>query len=322
MNGAVIGLDTSNYRTSLAAVTLEGEILLNERTLLPVEKGERGLRQADAVYAHLKQIKPLMERLYSRTGQYRKAAVCASTRPRERAESYMPVFEAGDAIGRSMAAALGVPFFATDHQSGHIRAAQYGTPLESETHFLALHLSGGTTDLLLKREGHLEALGSSLDLHAGQLVDRIGVELGLSFPAGPEMEQLAQKGVSGGRLGCVMRDRDLSCHLSGAEAQARRWIAEKSVSPENIAREIFDLLVRTVCRMLTAGESITGEHSALLCGGISSSGLFREMLAERLKKQRSGLCVHFGRAELSGDNAFGVALLGADRVRTSLSGGS
>lgn len=320
MKYAVIGLDTSNYRTSLAAVSTDGRILLNLRELLPVKEGERGLRQSDAVYAHLKRLRLMTEAIRPLAGEWRIAAVCASATPRNRPDSYMPVFEAGDTVGRGMAAVLGIPFFETDHQYGHIRAAAHGTELERSGSFLAFHLSGGTTDLLSFREGRLQELGSGLDLHAGQLIDRVGVALGCAFPAGPEMEDLASRGRSRGRLGCAMEKDDLCCHLSGAENRAMRWIDSGTETPEDIAREVFDLLARTVCRMLQAGTRATGQTAALVCGGVSSSRLFRSMLRERLDRARSSIRPVFGEAELSGDNAVGVALIGADRLRKSTEG--
>lgn len=318
MKSAVIGLDTSNYRTSVAAVSLEGHVLMNRRKLLNVKQGERGLRQSDAVYAHLKQLRAMMDEIRALTDEWHIAAVCASISPRDRKDSYMPVFEAGDTVGRGMAAVLGIPFFETDHQHGHIRAAQYGTDLENSRNFLALHLSGGTTDLLSIRDGKLSELGKSLDLHAGQLIDRVGVAMGCSFPAGPEMERLAERGKSSGRLGCAMEKDDCCCHLSGAEAQALRWTASGAETPEDIAREVFDVLARTVSRMLTAGCRKTGQRDVLICGGIASSLLFRKMLSERLKKKRLPVRIVYGDTELSGDNAAGVAMIGADRLRNSM----
>lgn len=315
MKSAILGIDTSNYRTSVALVSLNGNVLLNRRMLLPVREGERGLRQSDAVYIHLKQLKPLFEELRPLTAEWQISAVCASVSPRERIDSYMPVFETGDTVGRGVAAAIGIPFFQTDHQHGHIRAAQFGTKLEKSSDFIALHLSGGTTDLLsISRDG-LKELGSSLDLHAGQLIDRVGVALGFTFPAGPQMENLAVHGTSQGRLGCAMENDDLSCHLSGGEAQALRWINQKKEKPEDISREVFDLLARTVSRMLNAGMKKTGQHDALICGGVASSELFRTMLQERLYRLRSELSIVYGTPELSGDNAVGVALIGMDKYK-------
>ena len=313
MKHAVLGFDTSNYRTSFAAVSKDGDIILNRRELLPVSEGALGLRQSDAVYAHLKQMKAMLEDLRKSCDGLCIDAVCASTRPRCNPDSYMPVFEVGDTIGRGIAASMGIPFFQTDHQHGHIRAAQTGTGMEREKSFLGLHLSGGTTDLLFLDNGTLKMLGSSLDLHAGQLVDRIGVALGCSFPAGTEMEKLAMAGKSSGLLGSSMADGGLSCHLSGPEAQAYRWIQQEKMRAEDIAREIFDLLVRTSLRMMLAGMKVSGEKKALVFGGIASSTLFREMMRRRIVQQRScPLQVVFGSPDLSGDNAVGVALIGAD----------
>ncbi len=314
MSRTVLGLDTSNYRTSLALVSEEGEILLNIRELLPVPPGERGLRQNEAVFAHLRQLSAA-EPALRRAAPGTIAAVAASTAPRDGAESYMPVFMAGASFGRLTAAAMGVPFISTTHQRGHLAAAKAGTNLENSGEYLALHLSGGTTDLLAVREESIVQIGGSLDLHAGQLVDRAGVAMGLSFPSGPELETLAAEGRSEGRLGCSMGDGDLTCHFSGAESQVQRWIREGNISRAQTAREIYDLLARTIARMLCAGAEKTGLRQALVTGGVASSALFREMLRGRMNGKRQAPQIVFGRPEMSGDNAVGVALIGWKKVR-------
>ncbi len=314
MSRCILGLDTSNYRTSVALVSENGEILLNARELLPVPAGERGLRQNEAVFAHLRQLSAFADLLRPAL-QGTVAAVAASTAPRDGTESYMPVFLAGASFGRLTAAALGVPFIGTTHQRGHLAAAKAGTELDEEEEYLALHLSGGTTDLLDVRRDAVSQIGGSLDLHAGQLVDRAGVALGLSFPSGPELEMLALNGRSKGRLGCSMEKGDLECHLSGAESQVQRWIRAGEPAAEDIAREIYDLLARTVLRLLTAGAGKTGHRQALVTGGVASSGLFRQMLLQRAEGNRNSPKIIFGKPEMSGDNAVGVALIGWDALR-------
>ena len=177
-----LGLDTSCYTTS-AALCGTDECPRQERRLLPVPAGERGLRQSEAVFAHVRQISqvivPLLHAPHPPID-----CVCASTAPRDGEDSYMPVFLVGAGYGRALAAALRVPFYTTTHQRGHLRAARVETGLP-EGDFLALHCSGGTTDVLVCRDGEIRKHSSSLDLHAGQLVDRIGVMLDLPFPSGP-----------------------------------------------------------------------------------------------------------------------------------------
>ena len=316
MTEAVLGLDTSNYRTSMALVSLSGEILLNLRELLPVPQGERGLRQSEAVFAHIRALRrmeqPLREVL---TGKALRG-VAVSVRPCDPEASYMPVFQAGHTVAALIAASQDVPLIQTTHQRGHLAAAARGTRLEEESAYLALHLSGGTTDLLEVREDRVLRLGGSLDLHAGQLVDRVGVAMGLSFPAGPELEQLAAQGISEGLLGCSMEHGDLECHFSGAEAQASRWLREGKLPREQTAREVYDLLARTTARLLCAGARETGLSAALVTGGIASSALFRELLLFRMRKSGKGPEVIFGDPTLSGDNAVGVAMTGVRAIRS------
>jgi len=312
----VIGFDTSNYRTSVAAVTLDGEILVNHRELLPVTSGERGLRQSDAVFAHIRQLRNSEEALREALKGSRIAAVAASTRPRDGETSYMPVFQVGYTAGSLLAAALNVPFYETTHQRGHLAAAMAGTGLEKEERLLAVHLSGGTTDLLVMDADSVTQIGGSADLHAGQLVDRAGVAMGLTFPSGEELEELAALGHSEGRLGCSMEDRDLVCHLSGAETKVQQWIRDGSLPREDVACEIYDLLARTLVRMLKAGTEKTGIRKALVTGGVAASALLRQLMEQRRMKTRGCPDIVFGRPEMSGDNAAGVAMIGAERYRS------
>lgn len=193
------------------------------RKLLPVPQGQRGLRQSEAVFTHVRQLPGLIEELSAYLTDCEIVAVCASRRPRDEEASYMPVFQAGDAQGRSLAALLRVPCFATTHQRGHVEAAKVDSGVAAGD-LLAVHLSGGTTEVLSLVDDHLTLLGGTLDLHAGQVVDRTGVALGLPFPAGPHLEELAVRGTARALLAVAMADGGLYCHLSGAETQVQRWI--------------------------------------------------------------------------------------------------
>lgn len=314
MKRVIVGLDTSCYTTSAAAVTVEGEVIASCRRLLPVPQGERGLRQSEAVFIHVRQLPEQIEALSRHLTDCEIAAVCVSRRPRDEESSYMPVFHAGDAQGRSLAALLSVPCFATTHQRGHIAAAKVDSGVLPGD-LLAVHLSGGTTEVLSLVGDELTLLGGTLDLHAGQVVDRTGVALDLPFPAGPYLEELAVRGTAKALLPVSMADGGMSCHLSGAETQVQRWIAAGNMAKEDIAREVYDLLARTVARMVTTASEKTGIHQVLIAGGVSSSKLFRELVRQRIAKRDRDLHVCFGKPEYSGDNAVGVALLGAEKLR-------
>lgn len=314
MSQIIIGLDTSCYTTSVAAVTVDGQVLASCRKLLPVKMGERGLRQSEAVFIHVRQLPERLEELGAYVKGHDIVAVCASRQPRDEEESYMPVFQVGDAQARGLAAMLGVPCFASTHQRGHVAAAMVDSGV-AEGDLLAVHLSGGTTELLSLRGDELTLLGGTLDLHAGQFVDRVGVALGLNFPAGPHLEKLAVQGRSEAKLPANMADQDLHCHFSGAETQVQRWIKQGEMPREDIAREVYDLLARTVSRMILAGSRDTGIRQVLIAGGVASSQLFRQLVTKRIHKKDKNFRVCFGKPEYSGDNAVGAALIGAKKYR-------
>lgn len=310
---AVLGIDTSCYTTSCALVTPEGEILSSSRRLLTVEDGARGLMQSQGLFQHVKNLPQMVQNVMADVSDAEICAVCASTRPRPAEDSYMPVFRAGESQARAAASLLRVPFYPASHQEGHVRAAMVDAGIDETKPFLALHLSGGTTEILLSEEGKLTLLGGSLDLHAGQLVDRTGVRLHIPFPAGPSLEKLAMEGKAQGLIGVSIKG--VSCNMAGAENKVMRWIEGGDMPKAQIAAEVFDFLCRSILRMIAAAGEQTGARQALLAGGVASSTLLRGMLLERAKKTRLGCRLCFARPELSGDNAVGVALLGAEAYR-------
>ena len=302
-----IGVDTSCYRTSVAFADASGYV--QQRRLVDVPMGQTGLMQSELMFQHVKRLPDLIEALIA--PGMRIDCLCATVRPRPQADSYMPVFRAGEGVARAMAAALRVPFLETTHQQCHLRAAMYGQNC-FDAPFLAMHLSGGTTEIMLaKPDLSIELLGGTSDLHAGQFVDRAGVALGCAFPAGPHLEEMA---VLPPQSMLPVSVRGLSCSFSGAETQIQRIIAAKTHPQAQIAAEVYSLLVRTIARMLEAAAEQTGIRQVLLFGGVASSALFRKMLCERLRNRRIRLTVEWANPDLSGDNAVGAALIGLDRL--------
>ncbi|MBQ2955863.1 MAG: O-sialoglycoprotein endopeptidase [Clostridia bacterium] len=318
--GTALGFDTSCYTTSVA-LARDGEIIASRRRLLTVEAGGRGLMQSEGVFQHETRLPGLIEELMQEAGVVRLDAIGASTRPRPVDGSYMPVFTVGEGYGRSLAAVLGVPFIATSHQEGHIRAAMVDTGLEYGEEILAVHLSGGTTEVLhvKKREtgsetentqNTIEIIGGSNDLHAGQFVDRVGVRLGLGFPAGPALEQMAMRGTAEARLPVWVRGCE--CSFSGSESAAQRLIDAGGISPDDMAAEVFSCIARSLAKVLANAAEQTGVRKVLLAGGVASSTHLRKLLPERLKKMKVRMKLYWGRPELSGDNACGVALIASE----------
>ncbi|MEA4870325.1 MAG: O-sialoglycoprotein endopeptidase [Christensenella sp.] len=306
-----IGVDTSNYTTSISCVSTEG-IVFERRTVLSVPLGERGLRQSDAVFQHVRNLPPLMSALLEQIDRSEVSAVGVSAKPARSEESYMPVFLAGKLAATAIASSLNVPLYETTHQAGHVRAAMLGQERAiDESPFLAMHLSGGTTDLLsVKQEdgllGDIERIGGCGDLHAGQFVDRVGVALGLPFPSGIHLEALARRAIKR-EIKLPSSVHGLNCSFSGQESHCQRLVAS-GTEKEEIAFAVYDCMARTFAKMLTNAFERTGCKMVLLSGGVSGSTLLKELLQKRMDAK-----LLFAGSGLSADNAVGVALLARDR---------
>lgn len=303
-----LGIDTSNYTTSAAVYDSDTGRIYQAKKLLPVKEGELGLRQSDAVFHHTKQLPEMIEKLYSEQTLSLPSAVTASVRPRNADGSYMPCFLCGEGFGRSLAAVERVPFFASSHQTGHILAALYSADsLELvRERFIAFHVSGGTTDCLLCEPDdehiiRITQLGTSLDLKAGQAVDRTGVMLGLKFPCGAELEKLALNADKRYKVKTVLKDGN--CCLSGVENKCRAML-ENGESDENIARYCLDFIAVTVILMTESAVSVHGELPLIFAGGVMSDAIIRRQIISRFKNAK------FAVPEFSCDNAAGAAIFG------------
>lgn len=299
-----LGIDTSNYTTS--AALYDGETLLQTKLPLPVREGELGLRQSDAVFAHIKQLPGLLEALLPQAAGSMEA-VGVSTRPRDAKGSYMPCFLSGELAARSVAAGLGIACHGFSHQAGHLAAILLGSDsLELlDAPFLAFHLSGGTTECLLARPGKerpfdLEPLGRTLDLAAGQVIDRVGGMLGLAFPAGPALERLA--GQAEGKIHPKTAIKDGDCCLSGLENQCRALL-EQGKSPALVARFCQESVGETVLQMAQKAAKAHPGLPFVFGGGVMSNRFIKERLNAHLPDAR------FAPPLLCADNAAGIAVL-------------
>lgn len=314
--GLIVGFDTSCYTTSVSCINQNG-IVLDERTVLSVPLGERGLRQSDALFQHNRNLPGLIDTVLSNIDTKSIEAVGVSAKPTCAEDSYMPVFLAGRLAALSVARALSVPLIETNHQAGHIRAAlaNGNEALLRESSFYAMHISGGTTDMLAVSVengsvGKIETIGRSTDLHAGQTVDRVAVAMGLPFPGGKHLEQVAVSATERDtRIPSSVNGTD--CSLSGVEANCMRLLESGKSNQPEIAYALYDVLARTFYKLMKNVFEQTGKKEFLLCGGVASSNLLRALIRERNKL---GLNIRFGDSKLSSDNSVGVAYIAGDRV--------
>lgn len=307
-----IGIDTSNYTTSISACDIEGRIIANVKRPLGVKDGERGLRQSDAVFMHVKNFETIFDDFNPIVSKKTKIAVAASTQPRSVEGSYMPCFLVGEAIAKSYSSSSEIPMYSFSHQDGHIMAALYSAMggdenkmnIMLENGFAAFHVSGGTTEILLvepdKGNFSVRKIGGTSDLNAGQAIDRTGVMMGLKFPCGAEMEKLAynNKEIFPKRSVSV---KGLECCLSGLENLARD-IYLKTNSPETVSAFVFDYVSNILKKLTDNLRTLYPEIAVVYAGGVMSNKIIKSNLSELNN-------VYFAEPQFSADNAAGIALL-------------
>ncbi|MDD6236308.1 MAG: peptidase M22 [Clostridiales bacterium] len=299
-----LGIDTSNYTTSAALYDTDDNRIVMEKQLLPVKSGELGLKQSDAVFQHVKQLPQLLDRLFERYPTS-VAGIGVSVTPRRIEGSYMPCFLVGNAVASSLASVLSVPKYEFSHQEGHIMAALYAAGhlelLQDE--FYAFHLSGGTTECLSVKyqqsRFEVRLLASSLDLKAGQAVDRVGVMLGLPFPAGKYLDEMACRCTDPVSVHPCMKG--LNCSLSGVENQCRRML-EQGAPKERIARYCIEYIHETVACMTAGIFAEYGVKPVIYAGGVMSNSIIQKKIGARFGG-------YFASPEFSSDNSAGIAVL-------------
>ena len=302
----ILGIDTSNYTTSVALMYGDGELIANIKRPLKVNDGERGLRQSDAVFAHIKNIPSAMEEAREYLGGRVPSAVGVSARPRNLEGSYMPCFLSGVAVAESVAASLGVPLYKFSHQCGHVMAALYSSGSEElmKDRFAAFHVSGGTTELLLVKGAECgfdaELVGGTKDLNAGQIIDRIGVFLGMPFPAGPHLERAAL--AYNGKIPSKKVSVDGTyANLSGLENMAQKLYAE-SQDVAKTAAFVFEYLGNAIVKMCEGLVQKYGDMPFVFAGGVMCNSIIKEKLRARFDAR-------FAEPMMSADNAVGIAEL-------------
>ena len=224
----------------------------------------------------------------------------------------MPCFLVGTGVGQMISAAMNVPYYSFSHQAGHMMAAAHsacantGLSLEEwiRSPFLAFHISGGTTDIIhttpdAEKILKAERIGGTLDINAGQLIDRLGVKMGLPFPCGAEMDKMAvawNEKVPKAPL-CV---KELNCNLSGLENKALQIWESSGENKAYVSKYVLHAVAMTLAKLTEHLRQMYPALPIIYAGGVMSSAYVRPFLSPY------GM---FADAVFASDNAAGTALL-------------
>lgn len=306
-----LGIDTSNYTTSVALINDDFSVM-QEKKLLPVKSGQKGLRQSDAVFHHTKQISELIENLF-KDKDIKPVSIGVSNKPTTAEGSYMPCFLVGETIAHSIGAIMNVPVFTTSHQVGHVLAGIVSSKKFSllDTPFIAFHVSGGTTDCLLCTPNSntlldISMVATSLDLKGGQAVDRVGISLGLDFPCGKDLEKLALLSKKHFKIKPTIKDGN--CCLSGLENLCNKMLSNGEPY-EDISMYCLEYIYQTIKAMTSYALNKLGNMPILYVGGVMSNSIIRKKLSKDFN-------CNFAEPNLSCDNAVGVSLYALKKFKS------
>ncbi|MDP6414604.1 MAG: tRNA (adenosine(37)-N6)-threonylcarbamoyltransferase complex transferase subunit TsaD [Gammaproteobacteria bacterium] len=228
----------------------------------------------------------------------------------------------GAAIGRSLAMGWNVPAIGVHHMEGHLLAPMLEADPPSFP-FVALLVSGGHTQLVrVDGIGQYQLLGESLDDAAGEAFDKVGKMLGLPYPGGPHVAELASSGTAGRfEFPRPMTNRPgLDFSFSGLKTFARNTISEHSDAEggldeqtrADIARAFEEAVIATMAIKCRRALEQTGLQSLIIAGGVSANTRLREVLQVAMQKIDGRL--FYAQTKFCTDNGAMIAYAGCQRL--------
>lgn len=309
MKKYILGIDTSAYTTSIAVVDQDtGDILINLRKVLAVPLGQKGLRQQEAVFQHIKNF----EELYSSIDIDLKniSIVSVSSRPRRIQGSYMPVFTVGQNYGKVIAKTLNCSYLEYSHQENHISASLIDHYKEVASDILAIHISGGTTEFLRaekSNKGYItEIVGGSKDITFGQLIDRIGTYMAFSFPCGLHMEEFIKGYKNFDKIKYPTISKSPYINLSGMENFYNNLIDKNKYKKESIIYSLFEYVAHCIINVIYFLEKDLYFNTISITGGVAANSIIRDIITSKFSEKYKMI---FPSIEYSSDNAVGLAYL-------------
>jgi N6-L-threonylcarbamoyladenine synthase len=225
----------------------------------------------------------------------------------------------GAALARSLAFAWSVPALGVHHLEGHLLAPLLEPEPPPFPH-VALLVSGGHTLLIeVSGIGRYRVLGASRDDAAGEAFDKTAKLLGLPYPGGPQLAELARTGRPGRfKFPRPMLDRPgLEFSFSGLKTAVLHAVAGQELAPEvraDVARGVEDAIVDTLIAKSLRALEATGLGVLVVSGGVSANRTLRERLAGAVGAR--GARVYYPRIEFSTDNAAMIAVAGLARLKS------
>ncbi|MFI4866665.1 MAG: tRNA (adenosine(37)-N6)-threonylcarbamoyltransferase complex transferase subunit TsaD [Steroidobacterales bacterium] len=312
----ILGIETSCDESAVAVLDEQRGLLAHELwSQIDLHRAFGGVVPELASRDHLRRLLPLLrsalERAATRASDIEGIAYTAGP-------GLVGALLTGAALARALSFGWKVPAIGVHHLEGHLLAPMLETPAPPFPH-VALLVSGGHTMLIEVRGiGDYLLLGQTRDDAAGEAFDKSAKLLGLPYPGGPELAQLAASGRPGRySFPRPMLERPgFEFSFSGlktAVMQAVRGAALSDQERADVALAAQDAIVSTLCAKALRALEYTGHRALVVAGGVGAN---RELRA-RLTREAgaAGAQVYFPRLEFCTDNAAMIAVAGLHRLR-------
>ena len=311
----ILGVETSCDETGLALYETGGGGLLAHalHSQVAMHEAYGGVVPELASRDHIRRLVPLSREVFARAGrQIEDLGAIAYTEGPGLAGALL----AGAAFARSMAQQLGVPAIGIHHLEGHLLSPLLSARAPAFP-FVALLVSGGHTQLMRVHEvGRYELLGETQDDAAGEAFDKTAKLLGLGYPGGPALSQLAETGRPARyKLPRPMiGSGDLEFSFSGLKTAVLTLLhKEKQVSHPDLARAFVDAVVEVLTAKCALAMDRTGLTRLVVAGGVGANKQLRAALDA--KGRSAGFDVYYPEAELCTDNGAMIAFAAALRLQ-------
>ncbi|MGK2882526.1 MAG: tRNA (adenosine(37)-N6)-threonylcarbamoyltransferase complex transferase subunit TsaD [Mycobacterium sp.] len=318
----ILAIESSCDETGVGIARLgaDGSVtLLADELASSVDEHARfgGVVPEIASRAHLEALQPTMRRALA-TADIERPDIVAATPTNNAPASPGPMV----AAAKAYAAAWGVPFYAVNHLGGHLAADVYDHGPLPEC--IGLLVSGGHTHLLHVRSlsEPIVELGSTVDDAAGEAYDKVARLLGLGYPGGKPLDDLAR---TGDRYAIVFprgmtgpRDAPYAFSFSGLKTAVARYVeSHPEASTADVAAGFQEAVADVLTRKAVRAATDLGVSTLLIAGGVAANSRLRELAVQRCAA--AGLTLRVPRPRLCTDNGAMIASFAAHLVAAGAS---
>lgn len=185
-----------------------------------------------------------------------------------------PCLRVAATAARTISLKSGKPIIGVNHPLGHV---EIGRKVTGALDPIMLYVSGGNTQVISHSEGRYRVLGETMDIGLGNLLDKLGRDLGFPFPGGPEIERLARDGRKLLDLPYSVKGMDTS--FSGIYTAAKEHL-RKGETPADVCFSVQEYSFAMLLEVLERGLHQTSKNEILLAGGVAKNQRLREMLTD------------------------------------------